>query len=269
MERAGSSICWIPLAIERSRSSCLRSIWTLNDSALWSASAACSAIDCISEKSVAVNRRLSTGFATARTPKMRPRNAIGTAMTDRTARFESSCLTIRGSRVASAMSSPRPVSATRPAMPSPTGNSSVLSTCSMNLARVASFPFTWSGSGRWGGNSPSTATLRIVSAAVRSKMQALSAPVQRIEACTIRWCSSWRDRPSPSASAMRCMKSSTRWRSWVACLRCSSRMSDCLSTRYRPRQSAATMTRRHVMMKYGMEGPAGHRRLQGRLNRNP
>jgi hypothetical protein len=74
-----------------------------------------------------------------------------------------------------------------PAIPSPTGNSSDLSTCSMNLARVVSLPFTWSGSGRCGGKRPSTATLRIMLAGVLSKMQALSAPVQRIEACTIRW----------------------------------------------------------------------------------
>ena len=40
---------------------------------------------------------------------------------------------------------------------------------------------------------PSTATPRIVLSGVRSKMHALSAPVQRIEAWTIRWRSSWRE----------------------------------------------------------------------------
>jgi hypothetical protein len=65
----------------------------------------------------------------------------------------------------------------------------------MNFARVVSLPFTWSGSGRCGGKRPSTATPRMVFAEVFSKMQALRAPVHRIEAWTIRWCSSWRREP--------------------------------------------------------------------------
>ena len=116
----------------------------------------------------------------------------------------------------------------------------------MNFARVVSFPFTWSGSGRWGGKRPSTATPRIMSP-VLSKMQALSAPVQRMEACTILWWSSWRERPSPSASAMRCMKSRARWRSWFAWSRCSSRASDSLLTRKRARHRAAAASSRNVI----------------------
>ena len=222
---------------------------------MWSARAACSASDCMSESSISENRLLSTGFATTRTPKKRSRKVMGTAMTDLTRRLGSSCFTIPESFAASAISSPRPVCATRPAIPSPRGNSSDFSTCSMNFARVVSLPFTWSGSGLWGGNSPSTATPLIMFPSVFSKMQALRAPVQRIEACTMRWCSSWRDRPSPRASAIRCMKSSARWRSVTARLLCISSLSNSRLRRSHATHRAETTSRRLVIRKKGMEGP--------------
>jgi hypothetical protein len=102
-----------------------------------------------------------------------------------------------------------------------------------------------------------------------SNMQALRAPVHRIEACTIRWLSSWRDRPSPSASAMRCMKSSARWRSWKACRRCSSRLSDSIRSLWTATQSAAADARSNRMSVKAMETPAGEPPAADDLTRDP
>ena len=173
----------------------------------------------MSENSVAVKGRSSTGFATTRTPKNSSRNTIGTAITERIARAGSSCLTIAGSREASSISSARSVWATLPTIPSPIGNSSDFSTSAMNFARVVRLSFTAAVKGRCGGKSPSTATPRKVPRPVFWKRHPLKAPAERIEACTILWFNSWRVTPSLKAEAMWCMKSITRWRSARACWR--------------------------------------------------
>jgi hypothetical protein len=80
-------------------------------------------------------------------------------------------------------------------------------------------------------------------------MQALSAPVQRMEAWTILWWSSWRESPSPSASAIRCMKSRARCRlctALFALLLALVRLSPHLVKRT---HQPATTTIRHVMVR--------------------
>ena len=57
----------------------------------------------------------------------------------------------------------------------------------MNRARVVSLALACGGSGRCGGNRPSTATPCILLSGRFSKMHALNAPVHRIAACTMRW----------------------------------------------------------------------------------
>ena len=139
----------------------------------------------------------------------------------------------------------------------------------MNFARVVSLPLTWSASGLWGGKRPSTATLRIMLPGVLSKMEALRAPVHRIDAWTILWWSSWVESPSPSASAMRCMKSSARCRSWTARVLCSSLASDSALSLNRERQRPATTTRKHAMRMKVMEGPRHGAGTERGLNRRP
>ncbi len=266
------SICGRPLASARSSSSCLYSSGRWSNSAWCRASAARSASDCIRVKCGSLNGGPAAGFATACTRKIAPETAA--APQSRTApstlppgvsRWADPLARSRATRPARSARRVRPA-LRRPETPP------ALSTGSSNFARGGRWLIAGSDRGRCSGNRPSTATPRRVFFLVRSNQHAFSTPVHRIEAWTIRGRSACAPRPAPSACAIRCMKSSNRYRSWASCW-----FSD--STRSASRRIHASgpsidriianrpMTRNPIMRRAGVAGLAAAG--NGRVGRGP